>query len=189
MSSVELCPGLQYPFLKSPSWHCRSGLCGPLLLTNTLLLLKTEVLTAVVTTPSHYFCLWSPPFHSPKQKDRNTSSSSFLWLWCGLLRKEVNVFPETVRETWLQFLVICWDLQIEDIFTKQLSKQMQVFGHSWRCVLGSTTRSSVMLAQFKINRSNKHGIIQRIDPFTCLRRAHASSQAVSTCKIPLYYCY
>lgn len=188
MSSVELCPGLQYPFLKSPSWHCRSGLCGPLLLTNTLLLLKTEVLTAVVTTPSHYFCLWSPPFIPQNRKTETQvhllsfgSDVDFLerkWM-CSQKLSERHGF------SFLWFAGIC---------------KLKIFlQSSWanRCkcldtagdVLGSTTRSSVMLAQFKINQSNKHGIIQRIDPFTCLRRAHASSQAVSTCKIPLYYCY
>lgn len=67
------CPVLNYVLdcstflLRVPAGIVRSVLSGTLLLPkNTLLPFKIEVLTAVGTTPSHYFCLCPPSSKFPK---------------------------------------------------------------------------------------------------------------------------
>lgn len=143
MFSAELCPGLQYPSLKTPSWHCRSGLSGPLLLTSAVLL-KTEVLTAVGTTPSHYFCL-CPPFAFPMMKRQKYRLFFLLvdsiWtLWKGSERVPRNCQREVAS--------VSRDLLgMKIFFAKWLNEQVRVFGHNWRG-LGV---NFIFCCRFKIN--------------------------------------
>lgn len=141
MSSVELCPRLQYPSLKSPSWHCESDLYE--LLLPLFFSLKLKYLQLQEPHPRTISVYRPPLLHFPRQKDRNASSSSFFF-WSG--GKEVNVIQETAREKQL-VKVAC---HLSDFFPKQFNTQVQVFGRNWRHVKG---KLNFLLYCFQINHS------------------------------------